>query len=488
MIERAYRLKGAVFVGVLICLVVTADSGSVSAQDAPTPKTSLDAQQLFTKASPAVVKIHTYDAGGRLLGQGSGFFVSADGMLVTNYHVVKKAVSAKIVFPSGKRVAVLGMLASMPKADVALLKVDTKAQRFLKIAAKRPDVGTKVWAIGSPKGLDNSLSEGLVSGYRDIPGVAGMLQTTAPISPGSSGGPLLAATGEVVGVTTLTRIGGQNLNFAVPCKYLRAIVILAGKPAKLPGDLSRNDGPTTRPASDKFISFSEILCKVPNSILPTADPRNPLKAGGPHKWTKMRIHAFNAWAKEHLHGATLSLEIKPKTKLESQPSRSPPGGLLIYLYHWKDSDVGVRYVYAFTMALNEKSLMNLASLSDGKSVAVVGQIRYFHVRLTKFNRTDVVDFSDKYLHIAVEFDTCRIDLAPPQKPTIRPRRKPTSRPAPRKRTNEDKARSQLALAKSYIGARLIAKAQQVLKELIGKYPKTRAAVEAQIELEKLGKR
>ena len=79
-----------------------------------------------------------------------------------------------------------------------------------------PPVGQKVYAIGSPKGLEASLSDGIISGRREITEGISWLQTTTPISPGSSGGPLLDATGQVVGVVIAHRREGQNLNFAVP--------------------------------------------------------------------------------------------------------------------------------------------------------------------------------------------------------------------------------------------------------------------------------
>src|SRR5262249_19291832 len=84
-----------------------------------------------------------------------------------------------------------------------------------------PVVGTKIYTIGSPQGLDATLSEGIVSGYRTRSESLPRLQFTAPVSPGSSGGPLLDATGRVAGVVTALRRGGQNLNFAVPASEIR---------------------------------------------------------------------------------------------------------------------------------------------------------------------------------------------------------------------------------------------------------------------------
>ena len=85
-------------------------------------------------------------------------------------------------------------------------------------------IGAKVYAIGSPKGLEASLSEGIISGRREVAEGIWHLQTTTPISPGSSGGPLLDSTGQVVGVTTWTRRGGQNLNFAIPASQVLALL------------------------------------------------------------------------------------------------------------------------------------------------------------------------------------------------------------------------------------------------------------------------
>ncbi|MFI5380036.1 MAG: S1C family serine protease, partial [Tepidisphaerales bacterium] len=98
----------------------------------------------------------------------------------------------------------------------ALLKVDAKDLPMLTLSPEAiPSIGTRVYAIGSPRDLCNTLSEGLVSGLRrETPGVT-HIQTTAPISPGSSGGPLLDESGRVIGVTSAFRADGQNLNFAV---------------------------------------------------------------------------------------------------------------------------------------------------------------------------------------------------------------------------------------------------------------------------------
>jgi S1-C subfamily serine protease len=172
--------------------------------------------RLFTDKSGAVVRVVTLDTTGRPLKQGSAFFVDADGLLVTNYHVMADCASARILFDNDVEIGIDSIAAVDPQGDLALVRVSGREFKCLRLAdAEAPPVGTRVYAIGTPQGLTNSLSQGLVSGIRRIAPDLLLLQTTAPISPGSSGGPLLTADGNVIGVNTLYLVGGQNLNFAV---------------------------------------------------------------------------------------------------------------------------------------------------------------------------------------------------------------------------------------------------------------------------------
>jgi hypothetical protein len=185
---------------------------------------NLSAAALFQKTAPAVVCILAKDRKGNTIGLGSGFYVQTGGVLITNYHVIEGAVTAEVIAGSGERRTVLGALATNIRADLVLLKVDGRHAPVLTLAPKRlPQVGTKVYAIGNPKGLRNTLSDGIVSGLPSLRSIQ-YIQTTAPISPGSSGGPLLTADGLVVGVVTQYRRGGQNLNFAVPAERIRTLL------------------------------------------------------------------------------------------------------------------------------------------------------------------------------------------------------------------------------------------------------------------------
>ena len=98
-------------------------------------------------------------------------------------------------------------------------------------------VGETVYAVGNPQGLEGTFSQGIVSSIRQV-GSDKVLQITAPISPGSSGGPVLNSKGEVIGVSVATFRGGQNLNFAIPSNYLKVLIAKAGPPKPLSGTKS----------------------------------------------------------------------------------------------------------------------------------------------------------------------------------------------------------------------------------------------------------
>ncbi len=196
----------------------------------PSGPPPLSPADLFAKASPAVVRVVVRDKDYKVVGMGSGFFVSADGLLVTNYHVIKGAAFATVRLSNNATLFVNGVAATDPDADLALLKVNGADLPFLTVSVGHPPtVGVRVYAIGNPKGLTNTLSEGLISGLRKVGSQLRAIQTTAPISRGSSGGPLLAASGEVVGVTSAYIISGQNLNFAVPAGEVTRLLRKPGK-------------------------------------------------------------------------------------------------------------------------------------------------------------------------------------------------------------------------------------------------------------------
>lgn len=177
---------------------------------------NLTAQEIFRICSPSVIYITTTDIDGNTYAIGSGFFIHESGIAITNYHVLENAISASIKTTNGNSYPVEGVLKYDIDQDYAIIKVKGSGFNSLPLGDSRSILGgALVYAIGNPQGLVNTISEGIVSNpYRQD--LNGMMQITAPISQGSSGGALINGNGEVIGVTTASLVSGQNLNFAVP--------------------------------------------------------------------------------------------------------------------------------------------------------------------------------------------------------------------------------------------------------------------------------
>ncbi|MDI6766029.1 MAG: S1C family serine protease [Bacteroidota bacterium] len=175
-----------------------------------------DITDIVKKAREAVVLVSTYDAEDSLLATGSGFFVSANEIL-TNKHIVEFAERVTVRTSSGKEYLVTYVISVVKDRDLRKLGVDTRgdAIQALQPSQNTPQVGEKVLVIGNPLGLEGTVSEGIISAFRETPEHGNLNQLTAPISPGSSGSPVLDMEGEVIGIATLQFLIGQNLNFAV---------------------------------------------------------------------------------------------------------------------------------------------------------------------------------------------------------------------------------------------------------------------------------
>lgn len=160
-------------------------------------------------------------------GVGSGFVIASNGLIVTNHHVVGGADRLTVTFHDGKKYPGK-IIGQDPGTDLALVKVDAKGLPTLRLAdPERLRVGQYVVALGSPLGLSQSVTTGILSAInRDISLNArvGFLQTDAPINPGNSGGPLLNLRGEVIGVNTAIAARGQGIGFAVPVDTLKMVL------------------------------------------------------------------------------------------------------------------------------------------------------------------------------------------------------------------------------------------------------------------------
>ena len=192
-----------------------------------TSQSIVSPEELFDRYSEAVVLIRTYSADGSLVGFGSGFNVGAEGLIVTNLHVILSGGEyIDVKFPKHgvyEEVFIEGF--SNADIDLALLRVDGKELPIVEyedpVSVK---VGERIYTITNPEGMVNTLSEGLISANRSFDGVE-LYQITAPISQGSSGGPVFDEHGKVIGVATKILTEGQNLNFATSFNEIANIEI-----------------------------------------------------------------------------------------------------------------------------------------------------------------------------------------------------------------------------------------------------------------------
>ncbi len=197
-----------------LCCRSAAQSGS---QRVGAPKTFPTPSELFKRLSLSVFVVESLDSKGAPTALGSGVSIAKDEV-VTNRHVVEEGKSWRVRQGDNIWAAKIAYLDS--EHDLCGLQVaGLNAVPVTVRPSSTLSVGDRVYAVGTPEGLQLSLSEGLVSGLRKFEGVS-LIQTTAPISHGSSGGGLFDSQGELVGVTTFVIKDGQNLNFALPTEWV----------------------------------------------------------------------------------------------------------------------------------------------------------------------------------------------------------------------------------------------------------------------------
>jgi hypothetical protein len=246
---------------IIIVLIVAIEISDVRAKSA-----SVIAQDAFK----SVVMIVMRGNNGRSISLGSGFLVEP-GIIATNIHVIENSESGyvKPIFDNEKY-EINGILATDEKNDLALLKISKSNFDIVELNNKNDiSIGDEIYAVGNPSGLEGTFSKGNISSIRDING-SRILQVTAPISSGSSGGPILNIDGKVIGVTVATIKGGQNLNFAIPVSYLKKLL-------KKPRDLKPFPSGKTISAStfqyaelkggDSYETVKEYIFKSKDTIL-----------------------------------------------------------------------------------------------------------------------------------------------------------------------------------------------------------------------------
>jgi len=175
--------------------------------------------EIAARSTPAIVTVRAGD------GLGTGFVVRKDGWVATNFHVVRGATAVTVVFSDHREFPVVEIMNANRLHDLVILRIDARDLPVLPIGDSdqvRP--GDSVLAIGHPLGLEDTVSNGLISAVREVHAGLSVLQISAPIAPGSSGGPLFNDRGEVIGVATAVSTRGQNLNFGLPSNYVTDLV------------------------------------------------------------------------------------------------------------------------------------------------------------------------------------------------------------------------------------------------------------------------
>jgi serine protease Do len=183
------------------------------------PKLSIT--EIVKQAEPAVFLVNTF-SNNRGIGMGTGFFIESSGIGVSNFHVFDGGDEWKIQTSDQKQYDVIQIIESSEEFDYIIFQVE-KRKKFpkLEIASMQPQKGEDIIVLGNPKGLESTLTRGIISSIRDIEtGDKALLQIDAAISPGSSGSPVMNMKGEVVGIATMKILECENCNFAMSIQVL----------------------------------------------------------------------------------------------------------------------------------------------------------------------------------------------------------------------------------------------------------------------------
>lgn len=175
---------------------------------------AMDAGKIYEKSIKSVVTIVSLDKNNKIKMTGTGFYIKNTQLIATNYHVINGAKRLKFITSTEDEHDIFDICSKNEANDIAILR-STIDKQHLSFSNSMPKVGEEIAAIGSPMGLPGSLSTGIIGAIRKKEGQT-LYQITSPISPGSSGGPIINEKGYVIGMSTFYIKGAQNLNFAIP--------------------------------------------------------------------------------------------------------------------------------------------------------------------------------------------------------------------------------------------------------------------------------
>jgi S1-C subfamily serine protease len=257
--EEPMRITiGTKFRTVLSVLILSA---FVSHLPLTTRADELTTEEIAKQFTSSVMVVNSGDS------QGTGFVVSDDGVLVTNFHVIEGGGKIFVKSAKGGIYEVQKVLAVDKQRDVAVLKIHASNLNSTNLADEASlNPGSKVVVIGNPAGLEHTISEGIVSANRILPEYGEVIQITAPISSGSSGSPVFDIRGDVIGIATFKRVDGEALNFAIPSQRIIDLLKSLGQ-AKSSAELRKSyvpkaevkGSPSQDEALSSSVSFEEIL-------------------------------------------------------------------------------------------------------------------------------------------------------------------------------------------------------------------------------------
>jgi hypothetical protein len=195
-------------------------------------QTTLSTAQIAKKVSPSVVVIHGKTDSGDVLG--SGFIISKDGRIVTNLHVIRDMNTASVQLTNGEIFDSLSVLATDERHDLAVVQIVGFNLPVLDLGdSDALTVGEPLVIVGSPQGLEGTVTAGILSSVRDSGDGFKVLQTDAAVNPGNSGGPLVNNKGQAVGVVSFKLKSSEGLTFAIPINYVRGLLDSLHRPVAL---------------------------------------------------------------------------------------------------------------------------------------------------------------------------------------------------------------------------------------------------------------
>ena len=287
---------------------------------------ALDSEKI-KKIRSLTVSIRTFDKKDKPLGYGTGFVISKEGRIATCYHVLEGAAYVVVRFPGSKRGYKLDRMEAVDKgSDLAVLSIKLKKESLV-LSKSRIEIGDRVLAFGNPKGLEGTVSDGIISSFRisgrefPISVLVGtkIIQTTAAISPGSSGGPLVNEEGDVVGIMVCKRTDGQSLNFALPVEYLSRL-LASGSKTKGKVKISF--------ASDSAVTFSN---------------QKPVQVGNKIEWVSVLTNKAKVYSGPSLKSNVLGTIPSLKTMVFIEKANSGDSAMILvgeYLGHGEAKKIG----------------------------------------------------------------------------------------------------------------------------------------------------